>query len=290
MTRQRWSEDKIVEAFKKLHREKQPLNAESVQRTNYPLYSAACRYFGGWANVAKAAGSDYETIRVTTAPPRIWTRDKVTKEIKRLHRKKMPLDQTSLRDANSKLLNGGIYAFGSWKEAIEAAGLDYSTITRIQVGHWNKQQVVNDIQGFAKNGVRLGAYFIKTNYTNLYNAAVKYCGGWKNAIEAAGFSYEAIQERKNSYWNKKTIVAHIRRLARNGFRLSHRATREEYPDLLTAARRIFGSWCGAVQAAGIDYLAHSERWSYKAWLRKAGESRLQAIGQRVKTFSSKRSK
>ncbi len=40
--------------------------------------------------------------------------------------------------------------FGSWKNAIEACGLDYSTIRKYRI--WNKETVINEIKKRQKSG------------------------------------------------------------------------------------------------------------------------------------------
>jgi hypothetical protein len=77
----------------------------------------------------------------------------------------------------------------------------------------------------------------------LYAAAVVHCGSWGKAVEAAGFDYHELKIRP---YTAREVKQQIREMAASGRRLL------AFNDarLRAAAARHFGSWKGALAAAG----------------------------------------
>jgi len=101
-----------------------------------------------------------------------------------------------------------------------------------------------------------------------------YFGGWRGALRAAGLDPGAIGRRPRK-WTRERVVARIRDLHDAGEDLSHSAAKRDHQYLVVAARRkaLFGSWAGAVEAAGIPYssVSRHESWDKRKIVRRIRE-------------------
>jgi hypothetical protein len=123
--KQKWSKEKIVETIKELQSKSIDISASNISKNYIPLFTAACsrRYFSSWANAVKEAGINYDQIlEVGKARRRKkltkWSKDEVLEEIRKAQ---SPNLLTTYRDRLA-LYSAARREFGSWKQALEAAG------------------------------------------------------------------------------------------------------------------------------------------------------------------------
>ena len=105
--------------------------------------------------------------------------------------------------------------FGSWKAAIEAAGLDYSKIRRYR--SWSREKVIVKINKAHAQGRMINSNAVQKNDKSLYMAAIKRFGNWENAVKAAGIDYRKIRVRR--LMTKTEIKREILALYRQGVNL-----------------------------------------------------------------------
>jgi hypothetical protein len=185
---------------------------------------------------------------------RVWTREKLVEEIKALGEQGVDLSPTAIQKTHGALFSSARSRshFGTWRAAIEAAGLDYSTIKRIKQ-RWNRQTIVDQICVHHGNGEDLLHPDFKTRHRSLYLAACahRYFGSWRRALLAAGLNHE--QMRESRVWTKARIQRTIEELAAEGKPLGWASVEKLCPGIYRAARRRenFGSWNEALLAAGV---------------------------------------
>lgn len=114
--RRRWSAEQVISEIKNL----EDRSAKSIQRKKPSLYGAAVRHFGSWKAAVEKAGYDYPSV-VKRKGPGHWSREKILEEIKALEQR----NSGFARKTRAALYNAALRLFGSWKEAVEAAGFDY---------------------------------------------------------------------------------------------------------------------------------------------------------------------
>lgn len=183
-----WTKSKIISAIKTRHRKGLPINTLAIYHEDRGLYSAIRRHFGkdGTRKAIKEAGFNLRDLD----PKRIWTKKKVLREIKRLKRLRVPLYNYYLANHGyQSLAHGGVKAFGSWRKAIEAAGIDYESVRAVRRYFWSKRRIIAEIKRLAENGERLSSKRSHLAYGDLFAAACSHFGGWGEAVEAAGISY-----------------------------------------------------------------------------------------------------
>jgi hypothetical protein len=168
-----------------------------------------------------------------------------------LYAAKQPLNYGDIQRGNLRLLRAAMRYFGSWKSAIEFAGLDYDEIRRYRV--WTADRIVEQIRAYYEQGRDLSWRHVSTELDPpLAAAAVRQnrFGNWNAALAAAGLDYEEI--RRHRAWSDDQILEELRRLHGEGESLRVSDVSEQRPALVAAARRRFEGWYEAVIAAGID--------------------------------------
>ena len=82
------------------------------------------------------------------------------------------------------------------------------------------------------------------------SAAQRIFGSWRNALLAAGIAPR--ETASSERWSPTKILVVIRQLARRKRPLTCKQMERRYRNIVTAARRHFGSWNKAVLSAGVD--------------------------------------
>lgn len=105
-------------------------------------------------------------------------------------------------------------------------------------------RVVKEIRARASQGRPLNSGATRGDW--LYAAAVYCFGSWGAAVQAAGFDYEDIHQRKPM--SSDDVLEEIRRMAQRDEPLLARSN----PRLTGWSKRFFGSWASAVRQAGYE--------------------------------------
>jgi hypothetical protein len=81
----------------------------------------------------------------------------------------------------------------------------------------------------------------------IYDAARRCSGSWREALRAAGINCASVQRARRP-WTRGQIVAELRRCAK-----PEKQRHSDYnpESFVKAARRLFGSWQAALDAAGV---------------------------------------
>jgi len=176
----KWSKEEVVRTIKEMRRRGEPLNAGFVARHHPTVTYAARKYAGGWAAAVSAAGLDYEQFRRKC----VWSRGKVIAQIKELHAAGEPLHVSRVERDYGGLVGAAAEHIGSWARAIEAAGLDYSTIRRQR--EWSRATILAEIRRTHKEGMPLATTAeVRRRYRTLHAASVRYFGSWAAAVKRA---------------------------------------------------------------------------------------------------------
>jgi hypothetical protein len=186
------------------------------------------------------------------AKPSQWCEPTICQALRDLHRNGRPIWSRKLRETNRPLHSAAIYWFGSYRKAIDAAGLDYARIRQSTPGRWDRESVMRELRKLHRQKVPLHHASIERQRPDLVLAAYRYFGNYRKAVEAAGLGYDRIRIRPMPTWDKPRIVRRLRELKKDGQGLWNRAVRRQSPYLDRAARRCFGSYERAAKAAGIE--------------------------------------
>ncbi|MHC4591138.1 MAG: homing endonuclease associated repeat-containing protein [Planctomycetota bacterium] len=193
-----------------------------------------------------------------------WSKEKIVKRIKELHKKGKDLSYNRMARQQQGLLAAANYHFGSWGEAVNAAGVDYANEVR-RIPKWSKEKILKAIQDASKRGDDLSWTNVTKNrkYSALAYAAIRdnQFGSWDSALAAAGL--DPADVRRYEAWDEDKIVRRIKQRARKRMPLNSKAMQDEDSKLFNAALNYFGGWDKALQAAGIspEDVYKRRRWS-----------------------------
>jgi hypothetical protein len=193
----RWTPEEVLAEIRALYRQGADLRPSAVAKHHQTLLVAARKRFGTWAKAVKAAGIDYEAY--LRRQHQEWVEaDKryIIEEIRRLYREGRIDELSGAWRHHLTLFRKARHRFGSWKAAIEAAGLNYEAI--VSRRKWTKESILREIQRLYAEGKDLSVTAMQRNYPNLLAIAQSpyYFGSWQAAIEAAGLDYELIKRQR----------------------------------------------------------------------------------------------
>ncbi|MDZ4816823.1 MAG: hypothetical protein SGI71_11215 [Verrucomicrobiota bacterium] len=207
-----------------------------------------------------------------------WTKDEVIKEIQRRGGENQPLYSHHMRKNCPELLTAGMRYYGSWKEAVQAAGIEYDNIRKYK--NWTNESIIKSIQELNAQGVDLSfRAIVLSKHAPLVYAAIrpKRFGSWRAALLGAGLAPQEIYRYRS--WDDESILTEIQRLNAMGADLSSKKMDETANSLISTARRRFGNWSEALARAGIEYEAIRKR---RRWTKeKIGEEIKKLHGTKI---------
>jgi len=188
----KWSQDSIALEIVSMYESGENMNYASIAANNLALLRAATRYFGTWEAAVGYAGLDYDSIRRYKS----WSRERIVARIQELHAQDADLSwrnvcvniDPQLAAAATKKSH-----FGSWREALEAAGLDYDAIRRYR--EWDDERILQMVRDFHQDGKELNAKSMEEEDITLITAARRRFDSWHQALTAAGLDYKEIVHR-----------------------------------------------------------------------------------------------
>lgn len=207
-----------------------------------------------------------------------WTAEQVLAEIRAWKERGEPLYANHVRLNYQELLAASIRYYGSWRKAVETAGIPYDEVRKYR--KWSQETIIQEIRELHTRGVDLSFRAMAlSQYNSMVYAAIrpKYFGSWKAALEASGLESEEIYRYRS--WEEADILEEIRRLKSEGADLSSKSMDESSNRLIATARRRFGNWGQALERAGINYdeIRRRKRWSRESLVEGILELKRQGI-------------
>ena len=240
-----WSDKLVIEEIRAWQELGKPLYSHFMRQNYQELLAAGIRYYGTWRAAIEASGIPYDSVRKY----RDWSKERIIETIKRLERDGVDLSFRSMMLSKYAPM---VYAsirpnhFGSWKDALTAAGLAPEDIYRYR--SWDDDSIISEIRRLKDEGADLSSKKMDETANPLIATARRRFGNWGAAIERAGIDYSAIRRRR---WTTELVLQEIRQLRETGADLRSGEVRHQHPALFAAAckARFFGSWNRALQAS-----------------------------------------
>jgi hypothetical protein len=182
-----------------------------------------------------------------------WTKEQIIREIKRLHKSGADLSYTGLARRRQPLLSAAAYHYGSYRRAVERAGIEYEQFLRRP--RWTKQAIITLIKQARRRGDDLHWSAVTTRNDELSRAAFaslqpRLFGKWVRALHAAGLDADDVSMYRT--WDRNTVLFELRERRSNGDNLNSADVQREEPALHAAIIRHFQSHDRALRAAGIN--------------------------------------
>ena len=208
-------------------------------------------------------GLNPEDIR--RKPRSLKSKEEVLAVIIKRWNRNLPLNSSGLNKGSNRiqaLRRGATRMFGSWKKAIEAAGLDYNLINKNPLKYPTPEKLLHEILRRRKAGLPLNAKALsrrgKSGDEALYRKAREYFGSWKKALKAAGIRYKdvvRVSGPHQKYPTTEAVIAEIHRRQKEGISIQRSdiitGSHSDGP-LYAGAMRHIGSWAIAVKRAGVS--------------------------------------
>ena len=202
-----WSPKKVIRGIQRASVKPESLCYKNMMIRRRSLLEAAKKHFGSWRKALIAAGVDPESVRLT----RTWDRESVIEAILDRAVKDEPLAVTKV--SPSSLAQWGIRIFGSWAEALRAAGLDpdqyvyvrsprHATRKEAQTEvvdpppakqRWSRDRVASELRRRVREGKAINMARLKIENRPLHSAVRRHFRRWDAAIIYAGLDPEAFR-------------------------------------------------------------------------------------------------
>lgn len=226
--KQRWSTDIIIERIREHAAAGRDLSAHRMSAVDSPLVASAPRYCGSWEDALRMAGFDPDGIRLYQK----WTPERVTARIQQLHRERADLSDLSAQAYDAGLYGAAQTHYGGWRQAIEASGVDYSRVRRINED-WTRERVVDELKRMHGYGVNLSR---GASYTGLYPQIIEFLGGMDEAYRVVGEQPPA-----------ETIISNLRE-----YRLKAGLTQDQLGVLVERSHRSIGLYESAEHIPALE--------------------------------------
>lgn len=192
-----WSKERVIEEIRQLYEKGEDLRPSAIARLCQTLPMAAKKFFGRWREAVIAAGIDYDSYIVKRRTGQLeQVKQQIIDEIKRLYQEGRIDELSGAWRYHLSLFRKARHRFGSWRKAIEAAGLNYQEIVQRQ--KWTPEKIIAEIRRLYAEGKNLSVTAMQRTYPNLVAIAQspRYFGSWRAAVEAAGLDYELIKQQR----------------------------------------------------------------------------------------------
>lgn len=240
----RWTRETVVRAIRKERRSCRPINAKAVRRRNSKLASAAFARFGSWKSALEAAGINPE--RVVLA--RTWTGPALLDAIRATFRAHHDLGFATMKDRDQGLFGAALRRFGSWREALRAAGIDPDSFRRYK--DRSPQKIIAVLRADHRAGRPLNFNSTRRRDGALVGAALRKFGSWDATLRAVGVRPEAVRLARS--WTPERVLKLVRAEHRARKPMNYKAVQTRIPGLVDAAAHRFGTWDATLRKAGLD--------------------------------------
>jgi len=238
--RGKWAKETVVARIQDWHRQGVPVGR--IGQQDLRLRAAGYCRFGSWRAALAAAGLQLTGWK--------WSKERVIHELQALGRNGVL--QGFRRKDHSRLTSAAKKYFGSLHDALNAAGLRQGE--RKGRRTWTRQQIIDVIRSRHEQGLSLTSVWREDN--SFYMIVQRAFGGWRPALRAAGFPMPLKRT-----WTPESVIQEIRSRRQRGLPLANIQRLDQ--GLYAAARRHWGGWPEALQAAGIE-TKRLRRWSRQA--------------------------
>ncbi len=213
----------------------------------------------------------------------VWNKDRILSELRRLHKAGKELSYNGLAAARQPLVSAAAYHFGSYRKAVEQAGIDYSKISRRP--RWTRQQIIGLIKAARRGGEDLHWSAVTRRRDELGRAAFaslqpRLFGKWERALHGAGLDPDEVSRYRR--WDRNSIVFELRSRARDDEDLNSGAIQADDPGLHAAAVRHFGAYDTALRAAKLNPEMIRQR---RMWTKQEITRGIKASGKAGKSLS-----
>lgn len=224
------------------------MSEDSIQCEDSQLLVAAIHHYGSWKLALGYAGVN--PLRARSRPTD--TAQGVRRMIFKLCIAGYGMRSSHMMRTNRRVYLAALRHFGTWKNALIAAGIDPERALDRHPQRLDRHAVLEVIRERQRAGLSLVWSVVCCQDRRCAMSARHAFGSWQNAMIAAGVPPECYRYKGQRQWSEQRIIDCLRHRQQNGQPLSQRVVHLEFPTLIVAARRYFGSWHAALAAAKLE--------------------------------------
>jgi len=139
----KWTEASVVAELRRLHRERVRLTVPALREHGHDGLVAAAQMFGGLQAMRRKAGVPEPSPLPYSRTS--WDEDRVTSEILQRQSRGESLASSKVP---ASLDSAARKYYGSWQNAIEAAGLEYEDVRLVR--RWGKEAICNELRALRR--------------------------------------------------------------------------------------------------------------------------------------------
>jgi hypothetical protein len=175
-----------------------------------------------------------------------WTRERIIRDIVRRDSDGLPISLSITNNGVEPCMyRAASRIFGSWKNAVMAAGLRGSRARFNRV--WTPARIRKMIRSLSRRKQPLSTRELTERYGNFVTAARRHFGSWSKAVIASGIDPHRMT--RTPAWSKERVIESILMMALRNEPLQRRFVQPRA--FAEAGTRLFGSWKAALAAAGV---------------------------------------
>ncbi|MFD1676037.1 hypothetical protein [Alicyclobacillus fodiniaquatilis] len=195
---------------------------------------------------------------------KIWSKELIIQAIRDRHTKGESVVSGKVYLSDERLHKAARRKFGSWNEALIAAGLD-TFVTFEYPKKWTHETVRRAIQQLHSEGKSLKPRDVEIEHGGLYKAGRRRFGSWREALLASGVEVDNKLCRSWTHWTPEIIIQEIRERHSNGSSINSYDVYRTERRLYVASQKLFGSWNEALKASGFrEFIKERQRnWTNK---------------------------
>jgi hypothetical protein len=251
----KWSAERVIDELCELDRRGIEMRARDVEKAGSPgLLFALYTYIGSFKRACSLAGVPRPPRRVFDDP---WDEDAVVEAIQLMHREGKSVAASKV---DQQLHHAGRKLFGTWREAIEMAGLDYAKV-RLVREPYTKQEVIALLRRLAKKHPNMTQSELTRHHHG--RAARRVFGSTLKGVLAAGIKRWPVR-RAYAPMSKAEVIARLRERKRSGKHVYMVAVHRDEPRLWRSGMARWGRWPRVLAAARLsDDGPLRRKWSKK---------------------------
>ena len=243
------SREAVIRRIVQREMQKEKLDEADIIREEPELHRRACELFGTWLTALQYAGVSTSRHPVLQD----YTQKYVIRQIRFLCRNGYSLRAHDVCCHDRRLVDAARRLFGGWKEALRIAGVNLKRANmKYKVRELNREEIIRDLRRRQNAGLSLRWNHVCFENRALATAAKNAFHGWRRAVLAAGIATESEKTVRRRKWDKQRVIEAILRLQEQGKPLHGKGLYENSDALVRVARRYFGSWNNALQAAALQ--------------------------------------
>jgi hypothetical protein len=182
------------------------------------------------------------------------TADEVVRWLQARHRAGHHMSSEAANGDAPRFVRACYKRFGSWRAAMQAAGLGELIGGRVQLT--SPEEVVRALRERQRDGLPMALKRTTRERPRLVRAACAQFGTWQAALDAAGLGEVPVPR---ALLSSQEVMQGLQARHRRGRPMTAVATQREDGRLVYAACKHFGTWKAAMRAAGLGEVVRRQR-------------------------------